>query len=38
MTAATGDPLWPNYTLLAPLDCVRSPIKGVVLLGLPHNA
>ncbi|KAJ5569250.1 choline transport protein [Penicillium hetheringtonii] len=20
-TAATGDPLWPNYTLFAPIDC-----------------
>jgi hypothetical protein len=26
-TAATGDPLWPNYIFPARLDCVRSPIK-----------
>jgi hypothetical protein len=26
-TAATGDTLRPNYTLLLPLDCMRSPIE-----------
>lgn len=26
-TAVTGDPLWPNYTLLTALDRVRSPIE-----------
>jgi hypothetical protein len=35
-TAATGDPLRPNYTHTVHLDCVRSPINGIVLLGLPH--
>jgi hypothetical protein len=28
-TAAKGDPLQPNYTLLILLDCVRSPINGI---------
>ena len=41
-TAATGNPLRPNYTLLALLDCVRSPINydlfENVCLSVPERA